>query len=249
MAAISTRVATVLALLLTVACGSSTASNGTDPALIQDIPRAEIDYGQEDALATDGESTDATEDAAETDSTADATPCTFTTSSFGFRDNCDGTVTDTNTGWMWEKSYQWVASLPEAQKACSNCRVGEFNDWRLPTIDEMRSLILGCPATGPTGACPVHALANCIDETCWNDTCFCDTNQGPVEKPGDPSRKCYMDASFEWYCNLFWTGTQVKAKVKDDKRSWYVTFYDAGINVPPSMAQVQSAAMRCVRGP
>jgi hypothetical protein len=223
---------------------------GTTPVDAAD-PGAPPDPGQDSPFADPGaQDTSVQNDPGATDEgSVDPGPlCDVVTSLFGFRDNCDGTVTDTNTGWTWEKSFHWAAGLDEAKKACADSRTGGFNTWRLPTIDELRSLILQCPATVPAGTCPVHALANCIDESCRNDSCNgCATNQGPVEKPDDPSRKCYLDGSFEWYCNLFWSETQVKAKVAGDKRSWYVTFYDAGINVPPSMAQIQSWALRCVR--
>ena len=58
-----------------------------------------------------------------------------------------------------------------------------------------------------------------------------------------------MDNTFDWYCNLYWSGTQVQATVAGDKRSWYLTFFDAAINVPPTMSGMQSAAVKCVRGP
>lgn len=244
----ATRLALVLALSTAWACGSSSSASDKGPDSPVDVPLSEIDYGQEDVPGTDAELPLADSLDPDADGDADVVPCAFVTSPQGFRDNCDGTVTDTNTGWTWEKSYQWAAGVDEAKKSCLSSRTGGFNDWQLPTIDEMRTLILGCPDTGPTGACPVHALANCIDESCRTASCNgCATNQGPVEKPGDPTRKCYLDGSFDWYCNLFWTQTQVKAKTPGYKRAWYVTFYDAAIDVPPTMAVIQSWAMRCVR--
>jgi len=241
----ATRIALVLALSLAVACGKSKSSSDEGPDAIGDTPLAQIDYGTEDAPAADSQlPADTLEDG-----TSDAEPCTIVTSEYGFRNNCDGTVTDTKTGWIWEKSFQQVTTLPEALKACSDSRTAGKNDWRVPTIDELRSLILGCPASAPTGACPVHALTTCTDETCRNASCDgCGNGQGPVTNPLKPASHCYMDASFDWYCNLFWSGTQVKAKVTGDKRSWYVTFYDARIDVPPTMP-TSSSGLRCVRGP
>lgn len=241
----------LVAASLALACGSSTKSADNAVDDLGDIARTDIEY-PEDALA-DGvvADTPADGDVLPGDLPLDAEPCFVLTSEYGFRDNCNQTVTDTKTGLTWEKGYSWAAGLDDARRACVTSRTGDFADWRLPTIDELRGLIVGCPETAPTGACAVHVLPTCIDETCRNDACNgCATNQGPVQKPGDPTRRCYLDGTFDWQCSiLFWSTTQVRAKTTGDKRSWYVTFYDAQIGVPPSMAQVQNSALRCVRGP
>jgi len=180
-------------------------------------------------------------------------PCEYPVSPWGMRDNCNGTLTDTHNGLTWQKGYTSNADLTTARETCNLLNQEQFagyTDWRLPTIDELRTLIVGCDAnTGPNGACPAHSTTidppNPIPDSCKG----CPMNQGPVEKPGDPSRKCYMDSSFEWLCNLFWSNTQVRKTSTSDLRSWYVTFYDAAINVPPPGASMSSAFTRCVRGP
>jgi hypothetical protein len=67
-----------------------------------------------------------------------------------YQDNGDGTVTDLVTGLMWEKGYR-VVSLEEARKAADTCRLAGFDDWRLPTIKELYSLVLfsGVDPSGP----------------------------------------------------------------------------------------------------
>jgi hypothetical protein len=59
-----------------------------------------------------------------------------------YKDNADGTVTDTVTGLMWTQDpgekMTWDASVKNA----SECRVGGYKDWRLPSIKELYSLIL-----------------------------------------------------------------------------------------------------------
>ncbi|HOU52481.1 MAG TPA: DUF1566 domain-containing protein [Myxococcota bacterium] len=180
-------------------------------------------------------------------------PCQYPVSPWGMRDNCNGTLTDTHTGLTWQKGYTSNSDLTTARESCNLLNQEQFagyTDWRLPTIDELRTLIVGCDAnTGPNGSCPVHATTidppDPIPDSCKG----CGMNQGPVEKPGDPSRKCYLDSSFDWLCNLFWSNTQVRKASVADLRSWYVTFYDAAVNVPPPGQSMGSAATRCVRGP
>ncbi|CAK8724768.1 Leucine rich repeat-containing protein [Candidatus Electrothrix laxa] len=70
-----------------------------------------------------------------------------------YADNCDGTVTDTTTGLMWKqcseglsgvhceegeaKKYTW----DDAVSRFKNVEYADYNDWRLPTIDELKTLV------------------------------------------------------------------------------------------------------------
>ena len=58
-----------------------------------------------------------------------------------YLDNGDGTVSDRVTGLMWTKDPGEKMTFDEAVENASKCRVGGFNDWRLPTIKELYSLI------------------------------------------------------------------------------------------------------------
>jgi hypothetical protein len=246
----------VAGLLPAAACGSS--SKDQDLAGV-DAAAVDVAYDGVEDLATDGVvPADGLGDVPLADMGPDAAPCPMTLSSFGFRDNCDGTVTDTNTGLTWEKGYSWAASRAESLSLCEAAQTGTHEDWRTPTVDELRTLILGCAATGPAGTCDVtHNASGSCDPYGSSGTCplssaclnGCGTNQGPVEKPGDATKKCYLDATFDWYCNLFWSASQIKAKSATDKRSWYVTFYDGAVNTWPSVDTITSSALRCVRGP
>ena len=63
--------------------------------------------------------------------------------SFGnFIDNGDGTVTDIDTGLMWQKdtapdTYIWQQAL----SYCENLSFAGHNDWRLPNVNELQSLV------------------------------------------------------------------------------------------------------------
>jgi len=58
-----------------------------------------------------------------------------------YRDNGDGTISDLVTGLMWTKTPGEKMTLAEAMANASRCRVGGHDDWRLPTIKELYSLI------------------------------------------------------------------------------------------------------------
>jgi hypothetical protein len=55
--------------------------------------------------------------------------------------NGDGTVTDTVTSLMWQQTAPTNAmSWEEALSYCEMLNIGNYSDWRLPTIKELRSL-------------------------------------------------------------------------------------------------------------
>ena len=65
-------------------------------------------------------------------------------------DNGDGTVTDTITGLIWEKGFHRT-SWSGAADIAATARTGGRNDWRVPTIKELYSLMLftGNQGSGP----------------------------------------------------------------------------------------------------
>jgi len=59
-----------------------------------------------------------------------------------YRDNGDGTILDVVTGLTWQKDPGEKKTYAEALEGASACRTGGYDDWRLPSIKELYSLIL-----------------------------------------------------------------------------------------------------------
>jgi hypothetical protein len=60
----------------------------------------------------------------------------------GYIDNGNGTVTDTSTGLMWQQETpDGYKTWEQALSYCENLTLGGHTDWRLPTINELRSLV------------------------------------------------------------------------------------------------------------
>lgn len=105
--------------------------------------------------------------------------------------NGDGTITDNITGLMWIKAPERdLSTFKEAAKNASICRIGGYNDWRLPTIKELYSLILFSGSTGDSGDSSVPYLDTdyfdffygdeigqnrFIDVQCWSSTKYTGT--------------------------------------------------------------------------
>lgn len=66
-----------------------------------------------------------------------------------FVDNKDGTITDGNTGLMWQKSgSNEYMQYDQAHAYINQINIAEFagyNDWRLPTLEELASLLESKP--------------------------------------------------------------------------------------------------------
>ena len=54
--------------------------------------------------------------------------------------NNNGTITDADTGLMWEQHTQGPMTWQEALDYCEKLRTGGYTDWRLPNIKEILSL-------------------------------------------------------------------------------------------------------------
>lgn len=68
-----------------------------------------------------------------------------------FADSGDGTVVDLGTGSMWQTSLVGTTvTWQQALDACNGSDVGGHQDWRLPGIKELQSLLWTTATTGPT---------------------------------------------------------------------------------------------------
>ena len=65
----------------------------------------------------------------------------YTRNAASYRDNGDGTITDLNTGLMWQQGLNEKMAYDEAVAAADSFSLAGYNDWRLPTIKELYSLI------------------------------------------------------------------------------------------------------------
>ncbi len=63
------------------------------------------------------------------------------TAADSYKDNGDGTVTDTSTGLIWQKTGISGKTWEQALAYCESLNLASHADWRLPNAKELRSLV------------------------------------------------------------------------------------------------------------
>ncbi len=125
-----------------------------------------------------------------------------------YRDNGDGTITDFNTGLMWQKSPDEKVTFADAVTNADTYELAGYNDWRLPTIKELYSLI---NFNGVTGM-------NADDSTPYLNTTYFDFEYG--------------DASIgeRFIDSQYWSSTEyVSTTMNGDHTVFGVNFADGRI--------------------
>jgi len=71
-------------------------------------------------------------------------------------DNGDGTLSDAANGLMWETvgdTGPWYNFMVNG-RCNTGLKTGGKTGWRMPTVGELRTLVVGCPASQAAGPCP-----------------------------------------------------------------------------------------------
>lgn len=144
---------------------------------------------------------------------------------------------DTASGLTWQNppapgSFSWDV----ARGYCANLSQDGHRNWRLPTINELRSLIRGCEAVAPGGDCPVTNDCTSI-LSCWSSSCRgCWLLDGPTEG-------CYWPSEMGGTCNYddYWSSQTDESHGND---AWYLDFTFANLSTEN---KGQPRTVRCVR--
>ena len=132
---------------------------------------------------------------------------------------------DSSTGVTWSKRTTSSMLWSVAVSYCGKCGDG---GWRLPNINELRTLIIHCAGTMPGGSCAVKD-PDCLSSECYKyDDCSCEyTEGGFFSKLGDT--------------NWFWSSS---VQSDNSDHIWYVGFGNGEVNgdIKPG-----NGLVRCVR--
>ncbi|MFH1436120.1 MAG: DUF1566 domain-containing protein [Pseudomonadota bacterium] len=133
----------------------------------------------------------------------DEDPDSFLGECEGVSECCDGCRQmngcwrDPTTGYLWQDppmtdGLAWDAAI----SYCAGLSLAGHDEWKLPTISELRTLIRGCAATEDGGPC--GATDACLESACSHDCDECEDGGGPG------ARGCYWDKALEGYCGPAW---------------------------------------------
>jgi len=154
------------------------------------------------------------------------------------------TWTDPATGLMWQEPYaEDCMYWTDAIDYCDGLNWASYNNWHLPTIGELRSLIKGCPTTETDGTCGVSD--ECLENNClWDNSEACSGCE-ILEGPGNEG--CYWDSFFSnEFCGHFWSSSSVTDLF--ESYAWYVLFDRAQIGQGAKVEQYTWCLdVRCVR--
>ena len=116
----------------------------------------------------------------------------------------DGRIADYDHSLYWTaEGTEEYLGLDDAKEYCSQLTLVGNSNWRLPTVDEWRTVIVGCPELEPDGACGVtdpgclspQEGAGCITYSPHN--CGCGVVDG-----------CFWDTSlFGTFCPRVWSSS------------------------------------------
>lgn len=138
---------------------------------------------------------------------------------------------------QWSKRSAKAMDWNDAVNYCETLNEGNHNDWKLPKIGELRTLIKNCPKTELNGVCKI-GKKNCLSLDCFEKLsgyCSCeykDKNSGYYSK--------LKDGSDIW----LWSSSSL-SESQYSKYRWYVNFDDGGVG--EYKADADNLYVRCVR--
>jgi hypothetical protein len=148
---------------------------------------------------------------------------------------------DPATGLCWQDPPPVL--FPSWDEAVAYCEEWAYEGWRLPTIQELISLLRGCVdgvATGDlsTSECGVTD-PGCLGDECNDSGCgICAPNEGP----DDDTAGCYWDPglSMDGPCSSYWSSSPYTGI---GSGGWIVLFFNGLVTNSAGGNNV-----RCVRG-
>lgn len=152
-------------------------------------------------------------------------------------DDVGDVLTDRSTGLVWQRGATSGLFWEEAVAHCDALSLGGRGDWRLPTIDELRSLVDHCPDSELGGRCPVTD-PGCLAIDCSNVRC-----RGACAGSLPEEGLCFrVGAPWEAPCEHYWSRSELSEGISAWMLSFRFALIDVGFKESEQWAQ-------CVAGP
>jgi len=232
--------AVICALMLFISCqsddGSSKSLSVSDDDDNDDDDQSPVDDDDNDTTDDDNDASDDDDTFPDDDDTGDDDD--------DDNDTVDPNIwTDPDTGLTWQVGYA-PDLLPwaDAVTYCETLELSGYDDWRLPTISELRTLIVGCEATEAGGSCAI--TDECfVWDTCWSTDCRgCAMMEGPNQGfyiRGEVKMPEYINASDP----SFWSSVESPDYID---YSFEVNYANASVGASYQIGE-HPKRVRCVR--
>ncbi|HSA33668.1 MAG TPA: DUF1566 domain-containing protein [bacterium] len=99
----------------------------------------------------------------------------------------DKIIVDKTTKLMWTTDIEGKVDLLGAIDKCSTLTYGGFTDWRIPKLNELRTIVEGCQKIEPNGACQIVPFTS---EMLSRGQCSC------WEEKGETYKKCFWNEKY-----------------------------------------------------
>ncbi len=159
---------------------------------------------------------------------------------------CDVDVADTERGWSdgvdsLSSALTWQVqpsptklAWPEAKEYCQGLDSGGTG-WRLPTVGELRTLVVGCNASEIGGTCNVQD-GKCLSWSCRDDAC------NGCAYMGGSADGCYWSEEVQGQCGEYWSVSELEDL--GNGWPWHINFSNGMINFGYGS---ESYNVRCVK--
>ena len=150
---------------------------------------------------------------------------------------------DHTSSLVWSLKASDVMTWQDAVDYCGTLTEGEYDDWHLPNIDELRTLLI---ADRVKNSCKVSEANNCLTSysSCWS--CSTCTQAGIQSSSGTECEvwgDYYDDGRYSKFGETgdFWSSSAVS---NDKDRAWYVNFFSGSLY---NKDKTSNNYVRCVR--
>ncbi len=144
-------------------------------------------------------------------------------STLGSNEACSGNFPNEHDSICWSDKSAEGMTWEEAITYCLNM------GGRLPTINELRTLIINCPGSTAGGACKVSDPECLSYNDCWSEDCYCDGSAASYSALGDNKD------------TTLWSSSEPSGK---SSNAWRVAFGFGHIN---AYYKIHNYAVRCAR--
>ena len=116
---------------------------------------------------------------------------------------------------QWAKYPIFMATWEKAYEYCENLEESGFKDWRLPTIDELRSIVQKCPETATGGKCAISDKGGKLSMNDYDKQDCRGCRRGRFDLPGNG---WFWSASQVTGTDHFWVISFKNTRISNAKR-------------------------------